>query len=554
MSVPPPDSPSPPPAQTAATATVADVVARTLHAYGVRFAFGIPGNDVLETVRACEEQGIEFVLVKAEPSAAFMADAVWQLSGAPAALVPALGPGIANAVSGIAGALMERTAMIVLSGEMGTPNLGVYNHQVFDHVALCRPVTKYAEALNPRRAGQQVAKALDIARTWPAGPVMLNVPADANRANAVDAPQAPPHHEGTALAEPVVARLRARLDEAVRPLALLGRGALHAHAPAAVERFIHAWQMPFVATYKAKGVVDEHDRLCAGAVGLSPVIDGHNMKLVADADLLVLIGFDPIELRDAWLDAWPATKPCIALDWAPTNDRIFPRGSEAYGALNAILDQLSDRRTTSVRAPSPVLVDVRERVALAVRPRTEARAISPAGLFHAVDMRIARDWIMTVDVGAHRILANHVLRCRAPGQLLQSNGLGCMGYAVPAAIAAQLVHPERPVVAMLGDGCMLMTLGELAVAAERKLPLVIVVLNDAKLSLIALKQDKMKLQPRGVDFASPDFARIAEGFGAVGVRVETLAQFEAAFDRALAARTLTVIDAAIDPAEYWEQM
>jgi acetolactate synthase-1/2/3 large subunit len=161
---------------------------------------------------------------------------------------------------------------------------------------------------------------------------------------------------------------------------------------------------------------------------------------------------------------------------------------------------------------------------------------------------------MTVDVGAHRILANHVLRCRAPGQLLQSNGLGCMGYAVPAAIAAQLVHPDRPVVAMLGDGCMLMTLGELAVAAERKLPLVVVVLNDAKLSLIALKQDKMKLQPRGVDFASPDFARIAEGFGAVGVRVETLEQFEVAFDGALAARTLTVIDAAIDPAEYWEQM
>jgi acetolactate synthase-1/2/3 large subunit len=126
MSVPPPDSPQPPPAQSAATASVADVVAQTLHAYGVRFAFGLPGNDVLETVRACAEQGIEFVLVKAEPSAAFMADAVWQLSGAPAALVPALGPGISNAVSGIAGALMERTAMIVLSGEMGTPNLGVY--------------------------------------------------------------------------------------------------------------------------------------------------------------------------------------------------------------------------------------------------------------------------------------------------------------------------------------------------------------------------------------------------------------------------------------------
>src|SRR6185295_16362584 len=192
---PPPESPPPPPA--IATATVADVVAQTLHAYGVRYAFGIPGNDVLETVRACEEHGIGFTLAKAEPSAAFMADAVWQLTGAPAALIPALGPGISNAMSGIAGALMERTAMIVLCGELGTPNMGIYNHQVFDHVALCRPVTKYAEQLNPRRAGQQVAKALDIALTWPAGPVMLNVPADANRAKAVDEAQSPRAYAAT---------------------------------------------------------------------------------------------------------------------------------------------------------------------------------------------------------------------------------------------------------------------------------------------------------------------------------------------------------------------
>ena len=115
-------------------------------------------------------------------------------------------------------------------------------------------------------------------------------------------------------------------------------------------------------------------------------------------------------------------------------------------------------------------------------------------------------------------------------------------------------NPERPVVAMLGDGCMLMTLGELAIAAERKMPLVIVVLNDAKLSLIALKQDKMKMAPRGVDFESPDFAKIASGFGARGIYVDALPAFEESFDEAMSSRRLTVIDASIDPAEYWEQM
>ena len=571
-----PNAPDASPTRSAAS-TVADVVAQTLRAYGVRFAFGIPGNDVLETVRACAEHGIKFVLAKSEPSAAFMADAIWQLSGAPAVLIPALGPGISNAMSGIAGALMERSAMIVLCGEMGTPNMAIYNHQVFDHVALCRPVTKYAEALNPRRAGQQAAKALDIALAWPAGPVMLNVPADSNRMQATDNGQSPATYVATGIAADALGELRAQLAGARNPLALIGRGSIHRDAAAAVAQFVAAWQLPFFATYKAKGVVDEHDPLCCGAVGLSPVVDGLNMQAVAEADLLVLIGFDPIELRDAWVDAWPKDKACITLDWAPTHDRIFPRGVEAYGSLDLLLHQLAPAVPRPPRALSASHSMLRDSVAEVVRPRGAARAISPAGLFHAIDDRITNEWTMTVDVGAHRILANHVLRCRTPGQLLQSNGLGCMGYAVPAAIAAQLAAPQRPVVAMLGDGCMLMTLGELAVAAELQSmsssgkqepsdvsaavpdspmhgPLIIVVLNDAKLSLIALKQDKMQMAARGVDFESPDFARIAEGFGAKGVRVDTLAQFETAFDQALSARMLTVIDAMIDPAEYWEQM
>jgi acetolactate synthase-1/2/3 large subunit len=206
------------------------------------------------------------------------------------------------------------------------------------------------------------------------------------------------------------------------------------------------------------------------------------------------------------------------------------------------------------RWPAERIAALRAEVAGVVRPRETKAAISPAALLGAIDRRNTPEWLLTVDVGAHRILANHVLRCRVPGQLLQSNGLGCMGYALPAAIAAQLVHPGRPVVALVGDGCMLMSLGELAVAAERSLPLVVVVLNDAALSLIALKQDKMGMVARGVDFRAPDFAALAKGFGADGVRVDTLADFEAAFDAALAARRLTVIEAAIDPAEYWEQM
>lgn len=551
-----------PAAQTAAK--VADAVALTLRKYGARFAFGIPGNDVLETVRACEAQGIEFVLGKSEPSCAFMADAVYQLSGAPAVLIAALGPGISNAMSGIAGALQERSALLVLSGEMATDNLGIYNHQVFDHVALARPVTKYAEQLNPRRAAQQVAKALDIALAYPAGPVLLNVPADHNRAAAASEDDYQPARiAATTLASAEADRLGAMLCGAKRPLLLIGRGALLGRTPPALAAFVDAWQMPFFCSYKAKGVIAEQHPLCLGSVGLSPVVDAENLKLVRQADLIVLVSFDPIELRDAWLDAWPEARRVISLDWGPLNHRVFPEGERAYGQLPGMLAQLMARAGDKAASwGMPRLEQLKDAVAHIVRPRTPAKGISPAALFAAVSAQASADWIMTVDVGSHRILANHVIRCRTPGQLLQSNGLGCMGYALPAAIGAQLVHPDKPVVALLGDGCMLMTQGELAVAAERKLPIVVVVLNDASLSLIKLKQSKMNLAPdvaRGVpysstEFVSPRFDIIAQGFGATGVRVDTIAAFDQALREAVARRRFTVIDALVDPSEYWEQM
>ncbi|GGF13150.1 acetolactate synthase [Aliidongia dinghuensis] len=537
----------------ATAAKVADQIAATLKAYGGAFAVGIPGNDVLETIRACEDQGIRFVLAKSEPSAAFIADAIWQVTERPVALIPALGPGLANAISGLAGALMERSALLVLTGEVAKPQADIYTHQVFDHVALAKPVVKYAADLNGQRAAQQTAKALDVALAYPAGPAMLNIPADVNRQAAKPAviPQ-PPKRPRIALTADEAARLNKLIDEAARPLVLIGRGALRQGVPEALEAFVDARQLPFFATYKAKGVVSDKHPLSLGAVGLSPIVDAVNLKQVDAADLLVLVGFDPIELRDAWLDAWGVERRVISLDWGSLDHRVFPMGEEAFGDLPTVLGQLTP--ATATRRATGHVAAHRAEVAAIVRPRDPVGAISPAGLFKAVSDRVRPDWLMTVDVGAHRILASHAVDCVTPGQMLQSNGLCCMGYAVPAAIGAQLARPDKTVVALVGDGCMLMSLGDLALAAELDLPLVVVVLNDDALSLIKLKQAKMQMAPQAVDFRSPRFADIARGMGGEGVRVDNLADFEAALDAAVARRRFTVIDAVVDPAEYLEQM
>lgn len=535
---------------------VADRIAATLHAHGVRHAFGIPGNDVLELIRACSDAGIAFTLAKNEVGAAFMAEAVTQTTGAPAACIFALGPGIANGLAGIAGAVQERAPIIVLGGEMAGNRRAIYNHQVFDHVAAMTPVTKYAAELNPERAAQQTARALDIAMTHPHGPVFLNCPADATRSvsseratafrPAMIAPGVPD--------EGVMADCRGVIARAKRPLALVGRGAIDGEAPRALNSFLDATRLPFFATYKAKGVLPETHPLCLGAVALSPVFDERALSLIKQADALVLVGFDPIELRDAWLDAWEPSTAVVSIDTHVQSHRIFPVGVQLIGDVAQILRSLTPTTAHETeRWPAQEISRHRQAVAALARPREPRARISPAALFHAVSRRVTAKHVMTVDVGAHRILANHVLACHTPGQLLQSNGLGHMGYAIPAAIGASIAT-GRTSIAMLGDGCALMSLGELAVVAERQLPIVTVVLVDDDLALIDLKQDKMKMRREAVGFRSPDFAAIARGFGIAATPVADLAAFDAALEAALAAGQPHLIAAQVDPAEYWDQM
>ncbi|HLZ64868.1 MAG TPA: thiamine pyrophosphate-binding protein, partial [Aliidongia sp.] len=376
-------------AQPPVQAKVADQIAATLQAYGGQFAVGIPGNDVLETIRACEDRGIRFVLAKSEPSAAFIADAIWQVTERPVALIPALGPGLANAISGLAGALMERSALLVLTGEVARGQADIYTHQVFDHVALAKPVVKYAADLNGARAAQQTAKALDVALAYPAGPAMLNIPADVNRQAAKPAAiPVPPKRPRVGLVEDEAARLLAMIEQAARPLVLIGRGALSGEVPAALEAFVEAHGAPFFASYKAKGVVSDKHPLSLGAVGLSPIVDEVNLKQVEAADLLILVGFDPIELRDAWLDAWPAGRNVITLDWGPLDHRVFPAGEEAFGDLPTLLAQLTPSLLATKPGPVEAVATHRAEVADIVRPRDPAGAISPAALFKAVSDRI----------------------------------------------------------------------------------------------------------------------------------------------------------------------
>jgi acetolactate synthase-1/2/3 large subunit len=535
--------------------TVATRIAETMKAYGVRFVFGIPGNDVLELIRACEARDIRFILSKSEPSAGFMADTVAQLTGKPAACIFALGPGVVNGVTGIAGALMERTPVIILGGEMAADRRGIYTHQVFDHVALMAPIAKMAAELNPDRASQQVAKILDAAITEPMGPVYLNCPADATRAEATESGSYTPLPKQLGIAsEASITEAQSNLAKAKKPLALIGLGALRPGVPEQVKEFLENWQLPFLTTFKAKGVVSEHHELSLGALGLSPIVDELTLDLVGQADHLTLIGFDPIELRDAWINAWGEDIPCLTLDWSTQTDRMFPTGTQLIGNLPANLGSLAQYVSPSPSWPGNTLNEYRASAGAIVAPQSPDDGISPAALFAKVSEHLDDNTICTADVGAHRILACHALKCTTPNQVLQSNGLCSMGYAIPSAVAASLTQPDKRLVALLGDGSALMSLGELAVVAEHNLPITVVVLNDDALTLIELKQSKLQVETGAVKFKSPNFMEVAKGFGIEAIRTTTNDEFHQFYEKSLSAKGPILIEAVCDPREYWDQM
>ncbi|MGQ0524482.1 MAG: thiamine pyrophosphate-binding protein [Betaproteobacteria bacterium] len=533
----------------------ATIIARALKEAGVRYAFGIPGGEVLELLEALRRTGIEFVLTKQELGAGFMADATYQLTGAPGVLVATLGPGITNTATAVAQALLDRSALIVVTGEIATHLKAVYTHQIIDQESLLRPIVKWSTGIARGGAYEQVRKGIAIACSPMPGPVHFNLPTDVAPAEQKEgrafAPMAIPNVPSAFETTPVLGWLKG----ARRPLAFVGVGVQLDGAVLEFKAFIEKWRIPFIATYKAKGVVPEDHPLCIGATGLSPVIDQIHMERIKQADLIFTIGFDPVELRSDWMAPWDEKKRTVNIDLVANNHHVFRSAVEYVGGIRGALAALA--RAAPVRRPARWPAAELERYRSALRgaiAQRPSRGIGPYQAALTLREAFPRDTIATIDTGSHRILINHVWQAYEPRRLLQSNGLGSMGYALPAAIAAKLLYRKRPVLAMMGEAGLDMVIGEMALLEKHRLPIVIAVFRDDTLSLIKLKQERMKLPETGVATGSPDYVLLAKAYGGNGMVVQSAAELRKAAQAALRSRTFTLIEIRIDPAEYRRQM
>lgn len=519
---------------------VSDVIADRLYEAGCRYAFGIPGGEVLTLIKGLSDAGIRFILTKHENSAGFMAEGTFHSSGAPALLVATLGPGVANAVNVVANALQDRVPMIFITGCVDTRDTLTYTHQVFDHSALLSSITKATFKVTDNTADVLIDKALAIALDDPPGPVHLDLPisiAGATCAESRALHRVPPVY-GSPAPGPYLEEARRLVSTAQRPIMIAGLEVLYHDSAQVVADLVTQYQIPLITTYKAKGILSEDDPLSLGAAGLAPKADQILFALMDQCDLVILAGYDPIEMRSGWRDRWDQSKAVIEISPIPNTHYMHQARISFVGHVGASLETLFQSVKPHATWPNKEPEQTRRAMRQAF-PVTEEWG--PAAVVDVARRCLPRDAVITVDSGAHRILLSQTWTCYEIRSLLQSTGLCTMGCAVPLAMGYKLAEPKRAVAAFVGDAGLEMVLGELATARDLGLALIIVVFVDKSLALIELKQRGAGHPNVGVDFGATDFAKVADALGGIGVLVSNRADLEREIEMALARGSFTVI-------------
>jgi len=527
-------------------AHVADRIAQTLVAEGVRHVWGMPGGDTLPVVDAVEAAGLPFVLVRDETSAAFMADASAQLTGRMGACVATLGPGLTNLLTGVAGALLDRAPILALTSRYKTDLHGSYTHMMIDQTGLMQATGKAVFRMTAANASRELRRATAIARAPRPGPVWLEVPTEVASAPApLPSMAAPPPSRG---ARTVPADVAAQVAGWTRPVILVGFGGRHA----SVQELAQALNAPVLTTYKAKGALPETDDGCwVGSAGLAPAVDRVHLEHLAAADGVLLVGWDPVELRDHWMPGWPDAVQTVVLDDHAVTDLPARIDALVTGDIAALVADLTERTRTEPGA-STWTPSQRAAWRQAWQGPYDDGEHGPATAVRAIQAACPDSAVVSVDTGAHRITIANTWRSTRPDRLLQNNGLASMGYAVPAAIAASALG--HPALALTGDMGVQMVMGELMVAAEHEWPLTVVVFIDDELGLIALKQKRAGLPSRGVRFANPDWAALARAVGGAGVVARGPQAIRQAVADSLARPGVDLIAVPVDESHYLPQI
>ncbi len=530
--------------------TCAEVMAQTLSDLAVERMFGLPGGEILDLVEACRGLGIEFVLTRDEGNAAFMADVTGQIQRRPSVCVSTLGPGALNMALGVANAYLDRSPVIAVTASIAESARPYATHQNLDLNGIYRPFTKSAVTLDGANTAAKVRHAHSLAAQPRMGPVHIALPSDVGRSpdrpgeGAAGArlevqPNASPSAED-------VQRIAAAIRAARRPVVILGLDLDPYRDRGTVQRFVEELGAPVFVTPKAKGILPEDHALFAG-VCAGVAADKVIVEFFGRADLLIGLGFDPVESDKLWHQ----TLRLVSIGPVSIAEGDYSPADECVGDLAELLPALSEMDLGSCEWPDAELNEYREQLGAALRPAHElGSGLSPYEVTQRLRELSPRDTIHVTDVGSVKFVTSQAWKTYEPLTFFTSNGLSSMSYGLPGAMAAKLLFPDRTVLCTTGDGGFGMTLSELETCTRRGIHVITVVYNDSGLSLIRAVQEYRGHPNYGVDYGTVDFAAVAEAFGAWGARVESMADLDAAVAESLRIRRPAVLDVVIDPTEY----
>jgi acetolactate synthase-1/2/3 large subunit len=532
--------------------TCAAVLAATLREAGITRLFGLPGGEILDFMEAARAAGLEFLLTRHEATASFMADVTGQIAGVPGVCVSTLGPGAVNMTLGIANAFLDRSPVVAITAAHATTAAPLTTHQNLDLNAVYRPFTKLALTLDGLDTASKVRAAIDVSLARRRGPVHIAVPSDIARAEDRITGSAPSvvlgHAKPITDHAPALEAVAQTIRAARRPIVILGLDLDPRRDPPIVRTFVETLGAPVFVTPKAKGMLPEdHPRFCGICAGVSA--DSVVLDFFKRADLLVGLGFEPVESDKLWHH----TMPLVSIGPSTIAADSFRPHAEVVGDLGQLLPALLARLAGPLDWNTTDCTRVRDDIERALRPPQRPRGLSGFELTRRLRHLFPRDTLFTTDVGSVKMITSQAWTTYAPLTFFESNGLSAMSYSLPAAMALRLRHPDLPILCTIGDGGFGMTIADIETCVRTGLRFVVVVYNDSSLSLIDAAQQRRGYPTQGVRYGAVDFAAASAAFGAWACRVETMEQLDAAVRDAQQADRIAVIDAIVDPTEYLKQ-
>jgi len=536
-----------------------DLFIRCLEAEGVEYIFGIPGEETSDLIMSLLDSKIKFVLVRHEQAAAFMADMYGRLTQKVGVCLSTLGPGATNLTTGVANANMDRSPILVITGQTDTDFLHKESHQNMDAVAMFKPITKWRWSIrNADSIPEIVRRAFKIALEEKAGAVHLELPQDIAKMESDIKPIKTQQVFRSRPNEELIEKAANLILESKTPILLVGNGCIRGRPSLYVRKFVEKTGICSMNTFMAKGVISDKSDRHLHTVGIREA--DHASIAMREADLVIAIGYDLVEYSPKHWNG-SLDKKIIHIDFTPAeSDTYYPPTIEIAADIEytmfAILeeierirkqDETEEEKQRQYRIPHSDPPELFKTIKREIVWRLErykndfSYPIKPEKL--VLDVRDALDEsdIVISDVGVHKLWIAKIYNTYTPNTCIVPNGFCSMGFSLPAAIAAQLVDPSHKIVAMCGDGGFLMNVQEIETAVRLRLPIIVIVWCDYDYGMISLKQIYEFGRSAFTKFNNPNFVKLAESFGAIGYNVRSTEEFSKVLEKAKVSKSSPVI-------------